>query len=148
MSVNPDMANRDDVARLAADLMDANARICEYERGDKMLLEMLGNPPTIAEGIARAQNRQPMNPNTKTTNDYFNELDAIVLAQHKHTVDDYITKVMELLERIYKAGEIAGMNKRKVSGLKLRKPIYDFEKRLKQLDAFEKRSKKSKFRAK
>jgi len=38
--------------------------------------------------------------NTKTTTDYFNELDAIVLAQHKHTVDAYITKVTELLEQM------------------------------------------------
>ena len=52
MSINPDMATRDDVARLAADLMDANARVCEHERGDKMILQMLNNPKTIAEGIA------------------------------------------------------------------------------------------------
>ena len=36
----------------------------------------------------------------KPTTNYFNELDAIVLAQNEHTVDDYITKVKELLERM------------------------------------------------
>lgn len=51
LSVHPDSATRDDVARLAAELMEANARIIELTDARNLLarrLVALGHSPLVA----------------------------------------------------------------------------------------------------
>ena len=61
LSINPDMATREDIARLAADLIEVNQKIVKLRIGIEQTIELLTKLPSGIDYDADASEQSPEN---------------------------------------------------------------------------------------